>query len=219
MKLSLSDVPGTRRYLTFIIVVCTLCIEKSIAQVMHSESAKRVNSMVEQWAFGTIVLKNGEILEEKFAYNPLVPEGLLKVMIDEKIRVLSPIHVAEFSFFDRKQERLRKFISVAFSKNGYFFIEVLFLGEKLSLLGRETIMIQQDTYNGAGKSSSTKRYYRLVIFNEINGSLRWFDKKSLYEKMNDRKSEIKDYIKSQKLKLKNPNDVIDIFRYYNNLPY
>lgn len=175
--------------------------------------------MVEQWAFGTIVLKNGEILEEKFAYNPLVPEGLLKVMIDEKIRVLSPIHVAEFSFFDRKQERLRKFISVAFSKNGYFFIEVLFLGEKLSLLGRETIMIQQDTYNGAGKSSSTKRYYRLVIFNEINGSLRWFDKKSLYEKMNDRKSEIKDYIKSQKLKLKNPNDVIDIFRYYNNLPY
>lgn len=106
-------------------------------------------------------------------------------------------------------------------KNGFFV--VLNEGEKVTLLAKEIVLFFEESYPKTGYNKyeppSLKRlkdrYY--IGFKNNTSTLVPVKKNEFYDKFGKESDEIKAFVKSHKLSIKNEQDLIQIFSYYNSL--
>ncbi len=182
------------------------------------------------WHQGKVLLDTGDSLMGNIKFN--LKEELLLVNNAQGLQTLSSRKVAMFSFFDIKEKKERQFYTLMYPKTNNYktpcFFEILHHGDKITLIGRESLV--QTT-------STTRGYYGGYYGNPMNmpisitsvktdmfflynsGKVKSFggSKNSLYELLSDAQTQIKAYIKENKPNLEKPEDVKRLLLYYHQL--
>lgn len=200
------------RIIFLIAILCSLC-QVSFAQVFPSEV----------WHDGKLVLMEGDTLEGQVKYN--LETDLVQFTRDRQtVKTFTGRKLLFFEIFDKTVNRYRQFYAIPYNvKSNYkapVIFEVLYTGDHLSLLSREAIEYQVANY----PYSMSGTYTRLELvythyFLKPDGSITLFTgkKKDLLWVMNKNSSEIKKYIKNEKIRIDRRGDLVKLVAYYNSL--
>lgn len=119
------------------------------------------------------------------------------------------------------QNKVYKVFTNKKGKQGYFV--VLYVGNKASLLSKETIEFKEAVKPQSGydkyKPPMFKRGKDQHYLGYANGTTSMLSgkKKEFYTVFGESADEIKKYVKSEKLNIRDSNDLIGIFKYYDSL--
>lgn len=202
--------------LFFLLIICIINVTPHYSQgENHSSSPKQLNHQVDEWVFGKVVFVNGSKTECEFSYNPLVPEGLLKVRQGPKINTYSAFNVDYFSYHDEDGTE-HKYVSLPVTGRNKIFIELIYEDPTFTFLGRKSIQINKHSQYGYTSSSIRNTYERYVHVNSSKNFISLFPY-TLSDIMKDKKKEIKRFIKANKIKFKTNNEYILVFKEYQEL--
>lgn len=180
-----------------------------------------------QWAFelwheGKVVLETGDTLRGQVKYD--LQQDLIQFTQKKGTIETYTARKAVFcEIFDRTEGQYRQFYSLPYSTTSGYKTPVFFelIGEgKLTVLSRERLESQATSspyYYGSTYSRTVlvNKYYRLKENGEIvDLSTRKGDFMELFGKQADH---INDYMKDNKLRLDEKQDLIKIVQYYNSL--
>jgi hypothetical protein len=201
-----------RRIFTFIVFALSCTV--SLAQQFPSEIFHE----------GRVILLSEDTIKGQIKYN--FKNDLIEVIIGNVEQTLTARKIISFTIFDKTIDMYRSFYSIPYNLEPNYKVpmlfEVLFEG-KLSLLSRETIVeetIPQYSYYYRGTYNYTRtRLSYEYYFLPPRGKLTKYNLKKfeLYDLMNDREPQIKQYIKKNSLKTDDRSDLIRIVSYYNSL--
>ena len=176
----------------------------------------------EIWHEGKAVLTSGDTLIGTVKYN--IDNDLIQVSVNDIIHTYSARKIAYFEIFDITVDNFRHFYALPYNVKPNYKIPILFqvLYEgPMALLARETIVLETvPQFNYSYRSNYTRKklsydYYFLAQGSEI---VRYSEKKNdLIYIMRKKSSDIKKFIKKNKLHHDRRNDLIKITTYYNNL--
>ncbi|MDN4165234.1 hypothetical protein QWY31_06965 [Cytophagales bacterium LB-30] len=178
----------------------------------------------EIWHEGMLVLESQDTLRGNIKYD--IKGDIVQINIGNTIQTYSSRKILFFEIFDRTANRYRYFYSLPYYVNENYktsiLFEVLYEGE-LSLLCREELI--QETvpaYTYAYRSSGYYSRYRMVyeyFFLGESGTIERYSekKKDLLYRLRKYQYEIKQYIKSNRLRYDSKSDLIKIVEYYNEL--
>lgn len=189
--------------------------------VYISASAQKFSSDV--WHSGEIILLDGDTLSGRVKYS-METQIVQFSQSGETIQTYSPRKLISFDLYDEIIGAYRIFYILPFEANGYyttpFIFEVLFTGERISLLRTERVetVVRNTPYIYGGSYSSIEQVYT-YYFLKTGGEIREFSGKrsDLYRIMADRSSDIRSYIKDKNLNLDRLRDLINVSSYYNSL--
>lgn len=170
---------------------------------------------------GTVILKDGTRVEDLLLRYSGYEDAVLYEMEGEKAAMIDPELISGFEY--HKEGKKVRFISaVIFDKEKNFF-EVIYEG-KVSMYVRHQIVLSKKTDNTGGygskdlHGSAFKLKDKYVFTNEGGISQEVsLNKKSLLGAMTDKESAIEGYIKKNKVKLKDQNELIQLLQYYDSL--
>ncbi|UII30133.1 hypothetical protein LVD17_17705 [Fulvivirga ulvae] len=177
----------------------------------------------EVWHDGKLVLLEGDTLVGQVKYN--LETDLVQFTRDNQtVKAFTARKLLFFEIFDKTVNRYRQFYAIPYNvKSNYkapVMFEVLYTGDHLSLLSREAIEYQVANY----PYSMSGTYTRLELvythyFLKPDGSITLFTgkKKDLQWVMNKKSSEIKRYIKNNKIRIDRRADLVKLVAYYNSL--
>lgn len=183
-------------------------------------------SMAQTWPFelwheGKIVLAEGDTLKGMVKYD-LQQDLVQYTYNDSQPEVYTARKILFFEIFDEMVHRYRRFFTLPFSTSqGYkapIFFELLEEG-KMTLLCREFLEYKN-------QSSMYMNYSRLVLshkyfFLHENGEIEEFTgvrKSDLLDRMDKKKSDqVEKYIKLNRLRIEDKQDLTRIVDYYNSL--
>ena len=180
----------TKRCLLFFLLLLPSLV---VAQIHNSQSPDKVNRRLEHWVEGQVVFVDGTVLDTRFAYNPLLPEGLLKIEHEGKT-IAGTVHdVESFHYFDPRSGQERDF--VAFSVNNQLaFVEILHDTPHYTLLGRPTVQIT--IYSSYGyNSSDVKGKYVWYLYDKSTNEVHLLTKKTWAALLPDKKKEVRKYLR------------------------
>lgn len=184
--------------------------------VDYSKSPEKLNKQVDEWVNGKVVFIDGTSLFCELSYNPLIPEGLLKVKDGNKIVTYDVFDVEYFTFNDSRDASEHKYISLPINNRNNVFVELLLDNQYFTLLGRKTIRIFKNTqYNYT--TSRIKTYYQRFIYDMETEKFHLLQKKSFLVLMEDKKVEIKQFLKEHKLNFRDTKDYILVIKEYERL--
>ncbi|GJM61138.1 MULTISPECIES: hypothetical protein [Persicobacter] len=182
----------------------------------------------EMWHLGELVLLNGDTLAGALKYD--FGNDAVLINAENRIRTFSSRKILYFEIYDSTVEDYREFFSIPYRVRSNYKIPVLFevLHEgPLTLMSREEIVQEtlpqynygyygynQNTYYSTQRKLSYDYYYL-----DIKGKVMFFDfkKKTLLHIMRRYSNEIKRFVKDNRLKYNDRNDLIRITDYYNEL--
>ena len=171
------------------------------------------------WHHGWLVVKKGDTLEGQIKYNMEVET--IQFLKSDKIRAFSPKKVTYFRIFDNITENFRQFYTIPYALRGNYktptIFELLYEG-KLSFLRREAI-VQETVSSIYSQPIVTTKVKYTFYFVDDKGYIQYFSgrKSDLFSIMGKNRSELKDYIKSNKLKVNKVQDLITITAFYNSI--
>ncbi|UII24627.1 hypothetical protein LVD15_14985 [Fulvivirga maritima] len=177
----------------------------------------------EIWHEGKIVLLEGDTLRGLVKYN--LESDLIQYSGNKKtIKAYTGRKLLFFEIYDETVERYRQFFSIPYSLNGDYKVpimfEVLVRGDELSLLCREAIeyQVRSYPYSMGGTYSSYVLVYT-YYFMSPDGTIAKFSgkKKDLLYIMKEKHSEMKKYIKENKIDVDKRSDLAKALIYYNSL--
>jgi hypothetical protein len=181
----------------------------------------------EIWHDGKIILMEGDTLKGMIKYN--LETDLIQVSFPSNtIETYTARKVLSFEIFDELEKRYRTFFALPYVlPTGYrapIFFEVLQQG-KLTLLTRESIQVQTtNNYYGYYNPYYHPGFSRHVLvydyyFLSEKGEIAQYNKKlrDLLWHMKRKESDVKKYIKANKLKIDRHGDLARITAYYNSL--
>ena len=183
---------------------------------------KNVNGspyLFEDWASGTAkTIDNATKKDIQIKYDEI--EDILLMKGDDNKLLIFPVQVAEFIINDPKTNSLRTFRSGFIATKGNTdksFFEVIADGKVRILKKNHKVISESKEYSGAiNKSVSDGIKYYLV--NEDNTPVAVkLDVKSISALLPAKQSELTEYAKTNKLNLKNNEDVVKLISYYNSL--
>lgn len=178
----------------------------------------------EIWHDGTLVTIEDDTLQGDIKYS--IDADLIQVRNKNNVvSAFSSRKILYFEIFDTTIDNYRLFYSLPFALKTSYQVPVLFevLHEgKLSLLGREKIVQDFNPYYGVYGRAFYGDRFRLdydYFFLAENGKIQRYSmkKKDLLRIMGKRSSEIKQYIKKNRLKHDRLADLVRITSYYNAL--
>lgn len=172
---------------------------------------------------GFVVNSDQDTIKGQIKYD--METNSLLVRTQGKMKSLSSQSAFYFEIFDELQNNYRRFYALPFEVNyGYkvpVFFEVVYEG-KTSLLSREAIV--QQTINSSSPYWGGATYTQLVVdyeyfFLDNKGEITLFSgkKKDLFYIFPRKQSELKDYIKKNKLDVNDRADLIRIMSFYNSI--
>ena len=173
---------------------------------------------------GELVLLNGDTLKGQMKYN--LQNDLIQIVINETVQTYSSRKILYFSIYDRTVDMYRSFYSIPFEVQPNYKIPILFevLYEgKLSLLAREAIVTEtvpqySYMYRSSVNMTRTKLDYEYYFLDEKGNFVKYNNKKfEIFDVMERKEPQIKQYIKKNRLKLDNRRDLVRITAYYNAL--
>lgn len=191
----------------------------------------KLSSNLESNYFGTIVFEDDSEMSCNFSYNPSVSEGLLFVKTDSTSNAYGVTTVKSFSFFDDGMEIRRYFYALPVKERERgvlrkYFIELIHTANKISILGRNTVMVKvyRNRYNafGATADARSKAFYKdytTYLLDHRDNTLYTLSKSEILRMIDDKKTEVLDFIKQKRLRLeaKKIEDYIAIVDYYSAL--
>ena len=175
----------------------------------------------ELWHEGKIVLLEGDTLKGNIKYD-LQQDMVQYAYTDKRIDAFTARKVLYFEIFDNTVHKYRQFFALPFSALSTYktpvFFELLEEG-KMTLLARESL--EYRSYNSPYYIGS---YSRLVLiykyfFLDETGDIQEFigNKNDLLELMGRKAEDVERYMKTNRLKFDDKNDLIKIIAYYNSL--
>ena len=182
------------------------------SQVDYSEKAEKINRRVDHWVHGEVVFKDGKTVECEFSYNPLMPEGLLKMKKDWKLITGTAFNIERFSYLDDKTSERHEYFSMPIDNN-QVFVELLHEDTLYAILGRESIYVLKYTQDGYTSSKVRPAYFRYLV-NMEDGKIYKLTAKSVVDIMYDRKKEVKKFIRVNRLRFANTQDYVEVINYY-----
>jgi hypothetical protein len=166
------------------------------------------------WAAGSVKLRSGKTFDGmKLKYDQVEDELLFLSDGGKEMTFSEP--VAEFTIGDKA---FRRGYPAADGAPANAFYEVITEG-KMALLKRTSKkVIEEPAYNAATsvKSIRTNENYYLTATNLELTKIKK-DKKSVLAALPDKKAELEDYIKDQRLDLRQEQDIVKLISYYNTL--
>lgn len=166
------------------------------------------------WATGSVKLRDGRSFDGMKLKYDQVEDELLFLGDAEKEMTFS-VPVTEFTLQDKT---FRRGYPVGDGAPANAFYEVLEEG-KMSLLKRTSKkVIEEPAYNAASsvKSIRTNENYYLTASNLQLTKIKK-DKKAVLAALPDKKEELENYIKDQRLDLRQEQDLVKLISYYNTL--
>lgn len=170
---------------------------------------------------GIVILKDGTRVEDLLLRYSGYEDAVLYVMEGEKAAMIDPELISGFEY-DKEGNKITFISAVIFEKEKNFF-EVIYEGKvSLYVLHQITLSKKTDNTGGYGSKdlhgSAFKLNDRYTFINEGGVSQEInLNKKSLLSVMTDQESAIEGYIKKNKVKLKNHDELVKIFQYYDSL--
>lgn len=176
-----------------------------------------------KWHKGFLVTTDGDTLRGKVKYD--LETNSVQIANREIIKGYSSYKVFHFEIFDEVLQNYRQFYSIPYQIQSNYKAPVLFelvFEGGVSLLAREKIV--QETVNTVDPLWPSARYRRNVVdydffFLDKKGKITYFDgsRNRLLEIFYGKRSQIKDYIKSNRLKTDEIEDLIRITSFYNSI--
>lgn len=178
----------------------------------------------EIWHDGKLVLTQGDTLKGLIKYD--LETDLIQFSKDKKtIQTFTARKLLHFEIFDEISKTYRDFYVLPYNVSGNYnapiIFELVFEGRKITLLSREAIEYQVTNYpySVAGSYTQLVLVYTHFFLTDEGKIIEFDDKrKTLYRDiMSDRSSEIKKFIKNNRLKVDRRVDLLKTVAYYNSL--
>lgn len=176
----------------------------------------------ELWHEGKIVLLDGDTIKGAIKYN--FERDIIQLNDAKTIEAYTARNLLYFIIFDETVNQYRQFYAIPYNitpdyKTPIFF-EVFYEG-KLTLLGREYITIQTNTFGPSSIGSSYSRpvlAYNFYLADE-KGHITSYNKnkKELLLYMSKYDTEIKNFVKRNRIRTDKKDDLIQVVQYYNSL--
>lgn len=193
----------------------------SLALLLSSASAQKFSS--ELWHDGYLVSTDQDTLNGSIKYD--METNIVQVLQGNIVKTFSSHKLFYFEIYDQLLENYRQFYSIPYNVNYNYEIPILFevLYEgPLSLLAREEIV--QETVNNSSAYWAASTYIRDVVsytffFLDKEGNIDLFTGKrnDLLQIMRKHQSEVKNFVKKNRLKTDEVPDLIRITAFYNSL--
>jgi hypothetical protein len=179
----------------------------------------------EFWHQGKIYLESGDTLAGNLKFS--LENELIQLDAGGNLVTLTSRKVLSFQFYDRYEQRDRFYYTLPFAKVSNYktpsFFELLSQGDPVTVLCREVLVNQtsmvNNPYNWVGPGIPvTRRFVKAnMYFLFKNGKIKPYDgtKKDLLVQLQDRESAVKDYIKNNRVRFDNRQDIIALVEYYN----
>ncbi len=176
------------------------------------------------WHDGKIVLLEGDTLVGQIKYSQ---ETDIVEYTHNNIKTgiaLSAKKVLYFEIFDRMVNRYREFYALPYAINSDYetplMFEVIFSGQPITVLSREKIeyRVVNNPYTIAGSYSRMELVYTYYFITK-DGRIRRFsgNRKDLLWLLKDRSSDIKKYMKTNRIRPERRADMVRVVAYYNSL--
>lgn len=179
------------------------------------------------WHTGIIVLNSGDTLTDvHFSYN--LKTNLLQVNQANTLKAYNASQVQYFEYLDKEFNYYRRFFTYKYAlySRGYatpVFFEKAYQGNYLSLLLRETLVMDSqpvfDPFMGRTIFINQPKVVYNFYFMSPDSTIRFYDgtRKGLLNLLKDKQTEIKDFVKEQKISYNTVSHIIEVLRYYNEL--
>ncbi len=175
----------------------------------------------EYWHEGKIVLETGDTLTGSTKYD--MQTDLVQVQVNDRIETYTARKVLFLEIFDKTIKRYRRMYSLPYTTSGQYkapvFFELLEEG-KITLLCREAVEYRNVStsfyyYNNFSRLEIVYKYFLL----KENGSIEPFigNKNDWMNLMDDRKEEIQNFARSNRLDFGEKYHLKRIIAYYNSL--
>ncbi len=177
----------------------------------------------EYWHEGKLVLVNSDTIRGNIKYD--LDRDIIQINNKQGIEAYTAKKVLYFSFLDELSRQYRQFYALPFSVTSEYktpiFFEVLTEG-KMTLLSREFITVRTVNYGNTsfyGNSYSQQILaYRYYFLDDIGNIVRFQNnKRQLYQILKRKESEIKQYVKRNRVRYSDKSDMIHLTNYYNSL--
>ena len=171
---------------------------------------------------GYLVTNQKDSLKGKLKYD--LEANIVTLIAGDKTLSYSSQKVFYFEIFDAVLNNYRQFYSIPHTVNYDYKIPILFeliYEGKTSLLRRERIVLRTVTtnfaYTGVGNIQNVIEYS--YYFLDDRGEISFFSgkKKDLMKYMSDKQSDIKQFIKQNKLSTDQAADLVRITAFYNSI--
>jgi len=174
----------------------------------------------ELWHEGKMVLVTEEVIFGMIKYDQV--KGIVQVEVGEKIYTYSPKAIFHFKIYDATADSYRIFYSLPYglvtSYKTPVIFEVLIEGN-ITLLSREYIVTKsvQDPFSLGSYPREVLVYDYYFLDKEGNITEYTMKKKDLYNALSKRRSQVAEYMKTNKLRHDKRNDLIRVILFYNAL--
>lgn len=181
----------------------------------------------QDWCSGSIVLNNGTSIEGELKYD--LEAEAVHLKLDGTIRTFVANQIVGFNFLQPEVDRKRYFITLPFeAKGGYKrpkLFEVAYTNEVSLLVREENPYSTWTTMDPSQDLDPVRRYVRRRTLLEFDyylsdkeGNVTMIKNKgakAVTRSFDNHHKRLKDYIKSEKLKVKQLNDLVKLVHYYN----
>ena len=172
---------------------------------------------------GYLITNEKDSVKGKLKYD--LEANVITLIVGGKTRSFSSQKVFYFEIFDEILKNHRQFYSIPHTVNYDYKIPVLFevvYEGKVSLLRRERIVSRTvnttSAYWGGGSAFQNVIEYSYYFLDD-KGDIRFFSgrKKDLFKYMSDKQSDIKQFMKKNKLSTDRTSDLVRITAFYNSI--
>jgi len=173
------------------------------------------------WHDGKAILESGDTIKGKIKYD--INSDIIQVDQNNHLASFTARKMVYFEIFDATTSLYRQFYSIPYAPNGGYktpiFFELLSEG-KLTLLAREALEYRTSSvgYYGFGSSSRLVLVDKYFLLTE-KGDVEPFSgkKNDVLDLMNDRTSEVRKFVKTNKIDMDYKYGLARLFTYYNTL--
>ena len=202
------------RLLIYVILFYALSTDLFGQKVNRSIMSDKEVSLFDEWVEGSVTFKDGQTMYCEFSYNPLVPEGMLKIKNNDKIITGTVYNVFSFSYYSNDSTFEHRYYSVPVSPNNRVFLEFIFDNSDFALYGHKSLKIGKYSGYYSYSSTSIEGIYQVYMFNKSSGKSFPITSKEFFTMMDDKYVAIRKFIKENKIKFKNSYDYIKVVNEY-----
>lgn len=172
--------------------------------------------LLTEWTEGVVKLQNGQSFKGIQLKYDQVADELLFQHKDQTLSFVQPVQ--EFKLLTPDKERLfRNGFKTQENRSEKMFFEVLFDGGT-KLIGRRSKQITESKeYNSATTTQKFVPVESLYIVKDGSAIKIRKDKKSILSALSDKSARLEEYIKSNKVNLKEESGIILLVEYYNTI--
>ncbi len=179
---------------------------------------------------GKVFLENGEVIEGKVKYD--LENNVVNVQ-DQTIKTFNAVSIRHFEIFDEFYGGVRVFYSLPYAMNSDYkvpiFFELLVEGEDMTLLCREYITVDNRGMGGMGWGGMMGPMWGppMMGFNRLAFEYYFLSgqeiqkysqkKRELFDIMDDKSSEVRLFMRKNRLSHDRRGDLTRITAYYNQL--